>query len=411
MKNRNKLKYLAVCLFGLPAMFSSALELQIKASAINEKTLVVASFENAPKLKENISSLLGMYNNLNIDYSSKKCDDVSINLNTSYYCIDLKNQNNVIDASLQEKFGSKLHKKVNFFQSNVKQDDIKTARDLSSSIYKTIYNKETVLNSKLAYVQRKDLMDGGKIFNLKITDFDGTNAKTLLASPQPILSIDWSPDNSKLAYVSYEKVRSSVFIHDLQTGSRKRITTFKGINAFPSWSPDGNQIALSLSKDGTSDIYIFDLRKNKLQKITSFKYDATEPVWISSNELAFTTDKDGNPSIYALNLKTKRIYPLSKNYLYSTSAKASNDMKKLYSIFSKSGNSGILEIDKSNRNERVLVKDFFAESPSVGKGDETIIYSTKKGDKSILKAVDLKGRNLYEIESIGTSLKEPSYSN
>lgn len=390
---------------------NAGLEINIKASEVSAKTVVLGSFyENS--LKNEMVNTLSMFNNLEVKTSTNRCSDVSKVLDTSYYCIDVVlNDKGLVEAALKEKFGSKIHKEVKFYQSQESFGEEKTARDLSSSIYKTVFGKETFLNSKLAYVQRKDLKNGNKIFNLKVSDFDGKNAKTLLASPQPILSVDWSPDNKKIAYVSYERVRSSIYIHDLESGSRKRVTTFKGINAFPSWSPDGNSVALSLSKDGTSDIYIFDNNKNTLKKITSFKYEAAEPVWISDQELAFTADKSGNPFIYSLNLKTKRVSPISRNYLYTTSAKVSNDMSKLYGIYSKNGNSGILEIDKKTRNEKVLVNDFFAESPSVAKGDETIIYSTKKNGKSILRAVDSKGRLLYEVESAGTDLKEPSYSN
>lgn len=390
---------------------NAGLEIKIKASEISKKTLVLGSFYE-DSLKSEMNEMLTMFNNLNVEKSNGNCDSFSKNLDTSYYCLDVQmNNSGFIEASLKEKFASTVHKEVKFSQSESMQGKTKTSRDLSSAIYKSIFKKETFLNSKIAYVQRKDLMNGNKIFNLKVADYDGTNGKTLLASPQPILSIDWSPDNTKIAYVSYEKVRSSVYIQDLRTGARTRVTTFKGINAFPSWSPSGDKLALSLSKDGSSDIYTFDIKKKRLKKITSFKYEAAEPVWIGEQELAFTSDKTGNPYIYKLNLKTKRISPISENYLYTTSVKPSNDLQTLYGIYSKNGNAGILSLNKDTRQEKVLVKDFFAESPSVAKGDETIIYSTKKNGKSILKAVDVNGKFLYEITSAGTDLKEPSYSN
>lgn len=410
MKNKLKLTILGTALCAAFAA-NAGLEIKIKASETHKKHLVLGNFFDQ-ELKEKMASTLSIFNNVSLETSNKMCKDVELSLDTSYYCIDVaKNSKGLIEASLKEKFAQTVHKEVNFYQGGESYDKDKASIDLSDSLYKSIFGKGTVLNSKLAYVQRKDLRNGNKIFNLKVSDYQGKNAITLLASPQPILSIDWSPDNSKLAYVSYEKVRSSVFIHDLKTGARKRVTTFKGINAFPSWSPSGDLIALSLSKDGSSDIYIFDNKANSLKKITSFNYEAAEPVWISENEIAFTSDKTGNPFIYALDLKTKRMKPLSKNYLYTTSAKASNDMQTLYGIYSKGGSAGILSIDKNSRNEKVLIKDFFAESPSVGKGDETIIYSTKENGKSILRAVDLKGDVMYEIESTGTNLKEPSYSN
>ena len=408
-----KTKWKTLALFcGLAlSPLSSAIEIQIKANELNQKNLILGSFSGKETLKLNVYNTLSEFNNLKVSLKEEKCKNVSKHFETSYYCVDLSTKDGVTKGSVYEKFGNRNHAKTNFHQVLEDTKDKKIAYSMSNMIYKSIFNKETVLNKKLAYVQRKSFENGSKIFNLKVSDYKGKDSVTLLASPQPIMSIAWSPDNKKLAYVSYEKVRSNVFIQDLETGARKRVTSFKGINAFPSWSPNGQNIALSLSKDGSSDIYIYNLAKNHLKKITDFKYEATEPVWISNTELVFTSDRSSNPYLYSLNLKTKKIKELSKDFLYSTSAKMNNKMDKAYSIFSKSGTSGILEINVKNREERILVTDFFAESPSVGAGDETIIYSTKKKDKSILRAVDLEGKIIYEINSAEIDLKEPANSN
>ncbi len=409
--NKNKLKISALCVGMAFSQMSSAIEIEIIANELKQKTLVLGDFSSESKLKDILKNSLSEFNNLNVISVNSKCKVVNKTLDTSYYCVDLENKNEVITGSIYEKFGKRNHSQMNFNQVNKAYQTKSTGYSLSNAIYKRIFKKETVINKKLAYVQRKNFENGTKIFNLKVSDYKGNDGVTLLASPQPIMSIDWSPDNKKLAYVSYEKVRSNVFIHDLETGARKKVTSFKGINAFPSWSPNGKNIAMSLSKDGSSNIYIYNIDKNVIKKITDFKYDTAEPVWVSSSELVFTSDRDGNPYLYKLNLKNKKITELSKNYLYTTSAKANNGLNKVYGIYSKNGNSGILEIDTKNRAESILVKDFFAESPSVGAGDETIIYSTKKNDKSILKAVDKKGKMIYEIKSSAVDLKEPSYSN
>lgn len=389
---------------------AQAIDLTISTSAESKKTIVLGQFFNS-QVQSNVKNALKDYNNLKVETSSLSCEQIAKDLGSSYYCVETENINdNVLKGVVVEKFGSSTFPKTSFV-NNLQNNSNKTlGLGIADIIYKTIFGKDTVLNSKLAYVQRKDLDNGKKIFNLKIGDYKGKETKTVLASPQPIMAIDWSPDNKKIAYVSYEKVRSNIFIHDLETGGRKRITSFKGINAFPSWSPNGENIALSLSKDGSSDIYIYSVKQKHLKKITSFKYEAAEPVWLTDSELVFTSDKAGNPYLYKLDLKTKKMNPLSKKYLYTTSSKANHAGTAVYGIYSKSGSAGILEVD-TYRNERVVVEDFFAESPSIGLGDETIIFSTKKGNKSILRAVDKDGEILYDIESTASDLKEPSYSN
>lgn len=400
-----------IFLFLLLPFFSSALEIKIQATAVSKKTLVLAKYDDN-KIKEDVFKALKDLNNLKIEVSELNCIDISKNLDVSYYCSELILNSGSYIGEVIEKFGDKNYKSKKFGITKKETESKNTiGLTISDIVYEKIFNEDSFFQSKLAFVQRKDLDNGSKIFNLKIGNYKGEESKTLLASTQPILSIDWSTDNKKLAYVSYEKVRSSVFIHDLESKERKRIASFKGINAFPSWSPDDKMLALSLSKDGTSDLYIYYLEKKLLKKITNFSYDATEPTWISNERIAFTSNKNKIPYLYELNLKTKKSKPISRNYLYNTSSKISNDKDSLYSIYSKKGKSGILETNIDTRKEKVIVEDFFAESPSVAKGDNHLIYSTKEKDYSVLKMINLKGDELFKIKTNKVHLKEPSYSN
>ena len=68
------------------------------------------------------------------------------------------------------------------------------------------------------------------------------------------MSPAWSPDGRKLAYVSFEGGQSAIYIQEVYTGQRQKVTNFKGINGAPAWSPDGRKLAMALSKDGNPDI-------------------------------------------------------------------------------------------------------------------------------------------------------------
>jgi Tol biopolymer transport system component len=57
----------------------------------------------------------------------------------------------------------------------------------------------------------------------------------------------WSPDASKIAYVS----NNNVYVIDIQTKESKQLTSW-GDCYFPSWSPTGSQIAFDASTPGSA---------------------------------------------------------------------------------------------------------------------------------------------------------------
>ena len=58
-------------------------------------------------------------------------------------------------------------------------------------------------------------------YALMVADSDGFNPQTVVRSPEPLLSPSWSPDGSRLAYVSFERGNSSIYIQDIATGSAR----------------------------------------------------------------------------------------------------------------------------------------------------------------------------------------------
>lgn len=385
---------------------NAALEFSISSKIPDKNNIVFSNFFDV-EIKDNITKYFTFNNNINIIKTDKKCEDFE--MNNTYYCLEVNKKDNEIISSLYEKNYDTTIKIKNFKVDDFENNYI-LSKSLGNELYKSIFNKESMFDSKLAYVERFDLKNN-QIFKLIISDFDGTNKKNLISSPQPIMSINWSSDNSKIAYVSFEDVRSSIYIYDFKNNKKTKVTSFKGINAFPSWSPDNKNLILSLSKDGSSDLFLYSIAQNSLKKITSFSYDAIEPNWLTNEDILFTANRSGMPYLYKLNLKTKKHEIVSKKYKYTTSPKITNDKKTIYSVYNKNGSAGILETIISTGDEKILNEDFFAESPSVAKGDEFIIYSTKDNNKDILKIMNKKGDIIYQIKSNNGFLKEPSFSN
>lgn len=369
-----------------------------------------------------------MYNKVQTNiFKTKKANILKSNGNTclnnaknkriGLYCVHLKTNNSSYPENTTEVviesvgFSGQNNYTQKFSFGNNKDAFYNASNQVSDFVYKTIFNQNSYFNSKLAYV-KSARTNNGLIYNLATSNIDGSNEKVYLTSKAPILSIDWSPDNSKLAYVSYEKIRSGIFIHDLNTGARTQITNYKGINGFPSWNPNGKSLVMSLSKDGSSDIYIYELSSRMLFKITNDRRaDETEPTWLNSEEIVYTSNKTGNPNLYKYNIISKKNTLLQSQYNYVTNPKVSKNGSFIIATFKSGKSYGLIKVN-DNGKVSLIARDYFGESPTVSSNSKLIMYSTKaKNGSNVLRAVDLEGTELFTIGSNVSSIKEPALSN
>ena len=118
-------------------------------------------------------------------------------------------------------------------------------------------------STRIAYVARS----GGE-YRLEVADSDGENSFIALRSIEPIISPAWSPDGSKLAYVSFESKKPVVYVQDLYNRRRNIVANFKGSNSAPAWSPDGRRLAIALSREGLTQIFTVNADGSDLRKLT-----------------------------------------------------------------------------------------------------------------------------------------------
>ena len=51
------------------------------------------------------------------------------------------------------------------------------------------------------------------------------------------MSPTWSPNARQVAYVSFEGRKPAIFVQNLATRQRTKLTDFPGLNGAPAWSP------------------------------------------------------------------------------------------------------------------------------------------------------------------------------
>ncbi|MFN7387426.1 MAG: Tol-Pal system beta propeller repeat protein TolB [Lysobacteraceae bacterium] len=286
------------------------------------------------------------------------------------------------------------------------------AHQISDQIYEKILGVRGAFWTRIAYVTSKGAGTNLQ-YALMVADADGFNPQTVVRSREPLLSPAWSPDGRRLAYVSFERGNSTIYIQELTTGAREVVASFRGINGAPSFSPDGTRLALTLSRTGNPEIYVMDLATKALTQITRHFSIETEAVWTPDGQsLVFTSDRAGRPQLYQVPATGGEPARLTFEGDYNAKASVAFDGKK---IAMAQGNRNVYRIAVLDRSRAAPVWQTLSpgnldESPSFAPNASMLLYATKEGGRGVLYAVSADARVRQRLVLTDGDVREPAWS-
>ena len=277
---------------------------------------------------------------------------------------------------------------------------------VSDGIYEEITGIKGIASTKILYVTENE------IFNLMVSDADGSNEQILLKSDEPIISPAWSPDSKKVAYVSFETGMAKVFIQDIASGKRELAIENSSQISSPSWSPDGKFLSLTMYQDGNAEIYILNLKNRNLTRLTNHYSIDTESSWSpKGSRIMFTSGRSGSPQLYEIDLRRFNAKPRRITFDGNYNAKGSY----------LPNNDGFIFVHRENLSFQIAIKYFdenfirpltnaqLDESPSISPNGNVIVYAIKDDGMGLLAGVTLSGAKFRLPAKIGY-VREPAWS-
>ncbi|MBS0432729.1 MAG: Tol-Pal system beta propeller repeat protein TolB [Proteobacteria bacterium] len=286
----------------------------------------------------------------------------------------------------------------------------RVAHKIADQIYQKIIGVRGAFDTRIAYVTA--IGTGRNMqYSLIIADSDGYNPQTVVRSREPLLSPAWSPDGSKLAYVSFEHGDSAIYLQDITTGARRLLSSRPGINGAPKFSPDGRRLAMSLSYQGNPEIYVMDMGSGALTRITNNLAIDTEPEWTPDGaNLVFTSDRSGKPQLYEVPAGGGAAQRLTFQGQYNADVSISYDGNQLAMV---QGNGNVYRIaimDKSLGGQiRFVSPGSLDESPSFAPNASMLLYASTEGPRGVLYAASSDGRVRQRLVLSDGDVREPAW--
>jgi Tol biopolymer transport system component len=176
-------------------------------------------------------------------------------------------------------------------------------------------------NGRIAFTSDRD---GNR--EIYVMNADGTGQTRLTNDPASDSDPAWSPDGTKIAFVSSRDAGDfEIYKMNADGTGQTRLTNEQFLDADPAWSPDGTKIAFTSRRDGSNQIYLMNADGTSPLRLTNNGASEGFPAWSpDGSKIAFQTSRDGNWEIYKMN-------PDGTGQVNLTNAPASEDITPTWS--------------------------------------------------------------------------------
>jgi TolB protein len=281
-----------------------------------------------------------------------------------------------------------------------------TAHRIADVIYERLTGDKGVFSTKIAYV-----LKSGRSYQIMVADADGVNEQSVVGpSSEPLMSPAWSPDGSRLAYVSFDQKKPVIIVQNLAQAVARPAAAFRGNNSAPAWSPDGRFLAVALSKDGLTQIYRIPATGGDAERLSESAGIDTQPAFSPDGQwIAFTSDRGGSPQIYRIPAAGGAAQRVTFEGSYNVGPRFSPDGKSLAYVQRDGGRFRIATMDLATGQVTVLTDGSLDDSPSFAPNGKIILYEAQVAGRGQLAAVSGDGRIRQRLSSPAGDVQDPAW--
>jgi len=189
-------------------------------------------------------------------------------------------------------------------------------------------------------------------------------------------------------YTSYNGMLPTLYKVDMGSGKRTKIIASEGMLVASDVSADGNKILLTMAPSGQPDIYEYDVRRGSKKRLTTFRgIDVNGKYLGDESRIAFVSDRVGGANIYTKSIGTHDV-SLAAHYGNDNSSCDAFGQYLLYSVREGGSNNIYLgAVDSSY--VRPLTSSGKNRLPRFSTDGKVILYIKKNGGRNLIGYMNL----------------------
>lgn len=276
----------------------------------------------------------------------------------------------------------------------VPSDWRRAAHKCSDLIYARLTGEDPFFDSRIAYIAETGPKDN-RVKRLAVMDSDGANHRFLTLGSATALTPRYSPDYSKIMYLSYVDGNPRIYVYDIDSGKQTLVTENQNPTLAPRWAPDGNSILYSMAVAGNTDIYRVSVDGGRATRLTDTPgIDIGGSYSPDGRQIVFESDRSGTQQCYVMNADGSNQRRIS--FFGGRCATPEWSPRGDQIAFTRiAGDFNVAVMTPSGGSLRVLTNGWQDEAPTWAPNGRIIQFfrTTRNSGRSSLWQVDLTGRN------------------
>jgi Tol biopolymer transport system component len=251
----------------------------------------------------------------------------------------------------------------------------------------------------------------------KIARLTGDVYKKTRLTPDSVRAYGPSATDKRIAYTTYIEENNEIYIMDIDSQNKKRLT-FDSTNDYsPSLSPDGTKIvyiSFMRWRNSNDEIFIMGADGKNQTRLTFNVYSDGNPTFSPDGKLiAFESNRDGDSEIYIMDTDGKNQRRLTFGGKVSSAENWSRAVTRCYSpSFSPDGSQIVFSAYYIENSEE---KAFFSASSDLKQGttkeaEGFVVDSGLYNVVSQIYVVDVDGKNLRQLTNVKAINSNPAFS-